>query len=255
MRIAFGHKSRVGKDELCNYLQSKFGGDIIRIAEPLYTLSHKVQEYYGDEIKKDPKLLQFLGMNVREICGDDVWINSALLRVKEECPYQTDDNNYYIPDLRFKNEFRLLKERGFITIKINRPDRPIDRDPNHPSEIELDDAEFDYVIDNDSTLESLKRKLDYIIATELRLIPLYCSFKFEIDGHKYAIIEKWSESKIKSRGLMCAYCIMTQQEYSDSQEFAEKYWNEFLNIYINQNELECDEKYKKIFNSFEISYS
>ena len=210
MRIAFGHKARVGKDELCNYLESRFGGKTLRIADGVYKLGTKIQEYYNEDIVKDPNLLQMVGLVVREICGDDVWIRSVINQIEPE-------KNYYIPDMRFKNEFKTLKDNGFITIKINRPNRPIDRDPNHISEIDLDDTNFDYVIENDKTLSHLKCKLNYIIYisifnTHIQNMSLNIDskihmVKFIIDGEWYAEFGETYDVAV-SNTLICIHEMM-----------------------------------------------
>ena len=64
--------------------------------------------------------------------------------------------NWIISDLRFKNELQAIKDRGGITIRVNRLNSTNQnghtyinkKDRTHPSETALDDATFDYIIDN-----------------------------------------------------------------------------------------------------------
>ena len=68
--------------------------------------------------------------------------------------------------MRFLNEFTALKEKGWICIKINRNTNSSYEGIDHISEHELDflqDNKWDFVIDNNSSLEDLYNKLDNII--------------------------------------------------------------------------------------------
>lgn len=76
--------------------------------------------------------------------------------------------NWVISDLRFPNEFKAIKDRGGICIRIDRG-KEYWNDPEwlagkkvysqpinlHPSETALDQAEFDYTIQNSGTMEEL----------------------------------------------------------------------------------------------------
>jgi hypothetical protein len=66
----------------------------------------------------------------------------------------------HIADLRFPNEFETIKvEWYYYPINRNNGTRAVDIH-NHISETALDNAEFDYVIENDGTLEELEGKSD-----------------------------------------------------------------------------------------------
>jgi hypothetical protein len=161
MRLAVGNKARVGKDTFAEYVVRKHGGRVIRIAAGVYETVSRIQEYLGVPREKKPELLQAVGTACRNVYGEDIWVSRALDEIKAAGP----DENIIITDLRFKNEYRELKKAGFTTVRINRPGRPQDRDPNHISEVDLDDVEFDYTIENDGTLEEFYNKIDFIIET------------------------------------------------------------------------------------------
>jgi hypothetical protein len=83
--------------------------------------------------------------------------------------------NWIITDTRFPNELEAVKKRGGITIKVVRPhgytnphtgeyvEVPLDF---HASETALDDAEFDYTIINDSTIDDLVHTVSLILRKE-----------------------------------------------------------------------------------------
>lgn len=56
--------------------------------------------------------------------------------------------NWIISDVRFKNEYDSIKDRGGIVIRLTRNSN---KPATHPSETELDLCKFDYIIDNKKT--------------------------------------------------------------------------------------------------------
>ena len=65
--------------------------------------------------------------------------------------------SWCITDMRFPNEYDIIKSKGGILIRINRPGVPQN---DHPSETSLDNFKFDYVIDNNGTLEDFEKKIE-----------------------------------------------------------------------------------------------
>jgi len=102
------------------------------------------------------ELLQDTGMNLREVFGEDIFVKT----LKKEI----DKNDYdiiFIPDLRFKNEYKSLlddySDYEYYAIKI---ERDLPSKDKHISEKEWENLIFDYVIKNekmeDFTIECLK---------------------------------------------------------------------------------------------------
>ncbi len=149
------------------------------------------------------QLLQQLGTNLfRNQLHENVWINALMSKYKLEGKVESEercasDGGYYstpnykghypnliITDVRFPNEAKSIKDRGGIIIRVNR-DLVIGADdygytqvsvnkaekdgiikPQHYSETSLDNATFDYVVDNDSTIEYLIEKVKQILIKE-----------------------------------------------------------------------------------------
>lgn len=184
IKIALSGKYGVGKNtflDLANELFSPIWQYSIRdnvfrenkFAEPIYDIMYACQnelEEYSryvypnqNERCKDGKLLQFLGMHYRKKYGEDFWVKIAF--------HVAEKPSHMFTDLRFLNEFRACKEKGYTVIRIKRDeDRRKDflcgRDPNHISETALDDivdSEFDFVVDNNGTIEDLKNEVERII--------------------------------------------------------------------------------------------
>jgi dephospho-CoA kinase len=128
-------------------------------------------------LKMTPRrMLQLLGTEGgRKIIHPDIWVNATFADYKPlgaqftmfpEGPKDVVDifPNWLFTDMRFPNELKAIKKRGGITIRVNRTfsDKPINE---HESETALDSysSEFDYTIDNNSTLEELVEQVRAIL--------------------------------------------------------------------------------------------
>ena len=65
--------------------------------------------------------------------------------------------SWCITDMRFPNEYDAIKNKNGIVIRINRPRVSVN---DHSSEKALDNFKFDYVINNDGTLDDFKTKVE-----------------------------------------------------------------------------------------------
>ena len=133
-------------------------------------------------------LLQHIGTELfRNQIIDGIWVNALMseYKPKEELVGTTPENiqwgevypNWIITDTRFPNELQAVKDKGGINIRVNRPkerelilrnatsiiDTRKTLEPEHKSETVLDNAEFDYVILNNGTIEDLVNECRNII--------------------------------------------------------------------------------------------
>lgn len=139
-------------------------------------------------------LLQIIGTEcIRDKVHPNAWVNGLFSDYKakwvptgdsvaeEDVSIEKEYPNWIITDMRFPNELEAVKSRGGITIRVNRP-MPKDsislqaaseftgkRIVEHPSETALDRASFDYIIENNGTIEELVEKVKQIL-TELKFI-------------------------------------------------------------------------------------
>jgi hypothetical protein len=76
--------------------------------------------------------------------------------------------NWIITDMRFPNEMEAVEFREGITIRVVRQDMHSLEAmiPAHASETALDDAKFDYTIENNGTLDELVEKVREILTKE-----------------------------------------------------------------------------------------
>lgn len=133
-----------------------------------YNEATEIQQRKLPLIKLTPRLLlQLLGTDCgRDIIHPNIWVNALMADYKvykdEELP------NWIITDVRFPNEAKAIKDKGGILIRIERDyvlrGGPEDPKNQHPSETALDNyQDWDYVIQNDGTIEDLINKIRKII--------------------------------------------------------------------------------------------
>ena len=132
--------------------------------EPIY-ISISVREF-----------LQKLGTEaIRDNIHPNAWVNALFADYKSKpeftgSAYEESGRveiypNWIITDVRFPNEAQAIKDRDGIIVRVNRF-KSTDRIAgvggthlSHPSETSLDNWEFDYVIDNQGTIDELIGKV------------------------------------------------------------------------------------------------
>lgn len=163
MKIAFGYRMGVGKDEAVSYLLSTCGGSHIAFATPLYDIQEYAQQVCGFKLVKDRRFLQWVGTEWARHTDPDVWVRVLLKSVP-------GTGNVFLSDLRFLNELAALKAAGWTCVKLirtNSGERVGTGSDEHPSEHELDslsDTDWDYVVENEGTLEEFYDRLDILVS-------------------------------------------------------------------------------------------
>jgi len=123
---------------------------------------HNIQlnELYGNKTPKIRELLQQEGTEKgRNIHGEDIWIR--YVKAWSELYKSRGFKYIIIPDVRFKNEYEFIKQsfnNTGIVFRMHAPKRNEKRlrhesnnndIKNHQSETDLDDINFDKIINND----------------------------------------------------------------------------------------------------------
>jgi hypothetical protein len=173
--IGLSGYARAGKDTIGDllvekgYTRSSFA-DYIRKA--LYTLNpyasdgnrvKDVIDNHGWEGSKlvDPEvrlLLQRLGSDVgRNLIDNDIWVDLVLKNIP-------DGAKIVFTDCRFPNEAEAIKRFGGELWRVSR--NGCDPVNNHISEIALDNWNFDLVLENDGTIESLHNNVEVKLANK-----------------------------------------------------------------------------------------
>lgn len=182
--------------EMWRYIPQWTGSEMIRQGAPEGWPDERVGKYTYRS------MLQYVGTDLfRTQLHENVWVNALFADYKEA--YDAGDGtllsyieadhvirfpDWVITDCRFPNEAKAIKDHGGVMIRVNRSpfvqahelaggDDTIHalgyavkaQADQHPSETGLDKYRFDYVIDNNGTVEELSEKVKQILI-ELKLI-------------------------------------------------------------------------------------
>jgi len=166
----------LGKDWIVHWYKDNKGRKFLtRTASE--AVNHPDRAIAGQDMLTPRILLQLLGTEAgRNIIHPNIWVNALFADYKKiaynwDCDGNTTVKgypNWIITDVRFTNEAKAIKDRGGIVIRVNRTYYTEDKkyimghDPfeTHPSETALDDYnDFDYVIENDGTIQDLIDKV------------------------------------------------------------------------------------------------
>lgn len=177
MIIGLSGYAQTGKDTVAEHLIKQYGYRRVAFADPireaLYKLNpqvslgefshvHLSQAVNGlgwEETKRQSpetrRLLQVMGTEVgREMFGQDFWVNQAMKNAGKF-------DKIVLTDVRFPNEFRAIKAREGIVIRIVKPGTGAVNE--HASETALDNFSFDATIVNDGSIYELSQKIDSLI--------------------------------------------------------------------------------------------
>ena len=167
-----------------------------------HALHNGFRDCFYEEINLTPRLfLQKIGTDLfRNQLHPNIWVNSLMSEYKpfkkeggfqrsvkseEGIPYdfeyEIEYPNWIITDVRFPNEADAVKDREGIIIRIERNDYIFDENgkriiptkeyintnnKQHESETALDNYKFDYVINNNGTINNLVEKVKEILIKE-----------------------------------------------------------------------------------------
>ena len=96
---------------------------------------------------------------MRQGMYDAIWVDSVIGRYKGE--------NTVISDTRFQNEIKTIKAHGGKILLVKRGPIPtreeMQKQGTHQSEWDWVGSKFDYIIENNSTLEELNANIDQFI--------------------------------------------------------------------------------------------
>ena len=116
-------------------------------------------EKMGKEVTPRLILQQFGTEVMRGQMYDGIWVDSVIGRYKGE--------NTVISDTRFINEIKTIKAHGGIVVLVKREEIPtreeMQKQGAHQSEWDWIGSNFDYTIDNTSSLEGLNANIDQFI--------------------------------------------------------------------------------------------
>lgn len=176
--IAVSGKIGSGKNTVCDIISNHFANTkVLAFADDLKKFvsiitNLPLELMYTEEGKNTyvpsynmsvGEMLQKIGTDaLRTHFDTDIWVKSLFNKIQE-------NDTILIPDLRFKNEAQYSKQKGAILIRINGDplghNKNSKRNTNHISETDLDDwTDWDYIIDNNSSLKDLEHKVYDILS-------------------------------------------------------------------------------------------
>jgi hypothetical protein len=164
--IGLSGYARTGKDTVARILVEQHGFTRVGFADALRDVALRVDPYvttagtklstvigsYGWERAKDSfpevrRLLQTLGVAVRDVVDEHAWVKALTLKLDGY-------GKYVVTDVRFPNEKAAVERLGGLTVRVNRPGYgPVN---GHISETALDGEHFDWEIRNDGTAVDLR---------------------------------------------------------------------------------------------------
>ena len=148
--IALSGKAGCGKSTIAKALVERFGFRRYGFADRLKEICCEL----FPEIMVKPKeehrwLLQRFGTEWCRSVDGRVWVKYLIRRIRRE-----GHGRVVVDDCRFRNEYEALMKAGFVMVRIERDKELLSEwgynvDDTHPSETELDDADFHVRIQND----------------------------------------------------------------------------------------------------------
>jgi hypothetical protein len=175
--IGLSGYAQTGKDTIANYLVKNYGFTRVAFADPIreavyklnpniniadmrgVSLADAVDKLGWETVKVESDdarwLLQRMGTEVgREVFGDNFWVDIAMEKAHSH-------DKVVFTDVRYPNELQAILEASGAVWRVVKDD--VGAVNRHASETALDDYQFEYVIFNNDTIESLYESIDYFM--------------------------------------------------------------------------------------------
>lgn len=157
MILGLGYRARVGKDIAAAYLARRYGFVRFSVGDFIKAEVRRMLQAVGEEFSEENKpsfrpLLSFWG-NYRRKKDEFYWLN-GVKRIYAE----NTKANYVLADVRYPLEADWVKSAAGFLIRIDR-----EEGLKIPEEEALRDYSFDFVIENNDSLEEFYRKIDQVL--------------------------------------------------------------------------------------------
>jgi dephospho-CoA kinase len=171
-KIAVVGRIRSGKNTFADYITENYGHTQMAFSEGIKEV---ITRYFPEAIisGKPRKHYQLIGQSFREL-NPDIWIETLDSKLDRLLSF----NNHLpviITDLRQANEYQYLKLQGFTVVKVQASEETrikriaeagdvFSREQlNHSTELQAEACPYDYLVNNDGTLEELYEQAEFII--------------------------------------------------------------------------------------------
>lgn len=168
-----GHAQH-GKDTTASILSEKLRsrGSSVLITHYGDLVKYVCTMFFGWNGEKDAygrSLLQKVGTDIVRNIYPNYWVDFIVDMIR----FFGDQWDYVlIPDTRFPNEIECLIDAGIETmhVRVDRGDFDnglTEEQKNHPSETLLNNYKYDWMIQNNGTIDDLEQKIDVLIKEKL----------------------------------------------------------------------------------------
>ena len=163
MNIGICGKAGSGKTVVADHLVKRYGYKRYAIADEVKRIAVRLFKME----KKDRKLLQDIGFQMREI-RPSIWIDFLIDQIKGK-------DRIVVDDIRYPNEYEVLKREGFKIIRVIADkeiciERLTGRDGtaaierlDDESETAMDDVKIENILDGNHPLEEMLVQLDKLL--------------------------------------------------------------------------------------------
>lgn len=174
------YHAKFGKDMIFSSKSMAFADPIKEIVMTMFPHSNKECLYGPSHLRaeaipgafKNGKPLTYrqalidVGTEVGRSYNDKVWLDNFDHRYEQLLMQKNPPNLIVVTDVRFRNEFDHLKQKGFFQIRLYRDTgmAPIEH-ISETGQSSIKDDEFDYVLFNNKSLEDLREEV------RCRIIP------------------------------------------------------------------------------------
>lgn len=174
------YHAKFGKDMVFSSKSLAFADPIKEIVMTMFPHSNKECLYGPSHLRaeaipgafKNGKPLTYrqalidIGTEVGRSYNDKVWLDNFDHRYEQLLLQKNPPNLIVVTDVRFRNEFDHLKQKGFFQIRLYRDTgmAPIEH-ISETGQSSIKDDEFDYVLFNNKSLEDLREEV------RCRIIP------------------------------------------------------------------------------------
>lgn len=173
MRIALTGKLRSGKDTLGELLKEMYGFEEFKFSSGITKV---IDELFpaGERKRKKRKYYQTIGQGMRKL-DSDVWLNYTAKQIDDYLEEAGQDADIIVTDLRQRNEWEWLKQKGFTIIKVEADeDIRIHRAMKagdlfdmgtlrHETEEAVDYINADITVENNGSLERFNEDINRIM--------------------------------------------------------------------------------------------
>ena len=154
VKYAWADTLRLAAEALDPIVGVNEDGSWIRYTDALTTYGYNEAKALFPEFRQ---VLQRIGTEVgRDLIGDNVWIDATIRRINRD---RLLTSRIIITDTRFPNEAEAVKSLSDDNLVVRVTRVHVGPQSDHPSEMALNEYEFDHEILNSGTIDDLKSKV------------------------------------------------------------------------------------------------